>query len=159
MKRKVTRNKQGLCKICPRPLVAGRTLCQRCLDRLKAYNKVRMARADNGTCTQCFEPVVLGRRKCQKHLMKGRLWGLKDAGLPKQEIEKAIIAWAAFDGHCQCCGGTACNTGNDWCLDHDHARLTFRGIIGHQCNAMLGYVKDDPEILIRQADYLKRSLE
>jgi hypothetical protein len=78
---------------------------------------------------------------------------LKRKGCAEVEIQKALTAWKTFDGICQACGLECSSV---WVTDHDHIRLTFRGIIGDACNHALGKVQDNPERLRALAGYLER---
>ena len=53
-----------------------------------------------------------------------------------------------------------CGTDNpglsDWCADHCHTENKARGLLCVQCNAGLGYFKDNPEYLQSAIDYLKK---
>jgi hypothetical protein len=40
-------------------------------------------------------------------------------------------------------------------VDHDHVTGTVRGVLCFTCNAALGQLQDDPEIIRRAADYLE----
>lgn len=50
-----------------------------------------------------------------------------------------------------------CNNERPLVVDHDHDTGRFRGLLCQQCNAMLGMVGDDPEVLRRAIDYLEAS--
>lgn len=41
------------------------------------------------------------------------------------------------------------------CTDHDHATGELRGMLCRSHNLLLGYAKDDPEVLLDAMDYLK----
>lgn len=43
-------------------------------------------------------------------------------------------------------------------IDHDHTKNVVRGILCESCNLLLGHAKDNPEILIKAAEYLKKYL-
>ena len=43
------------------------------------------------------------------------------------------------------------------CADHDHLVGTFRGFLCDGCNMILGMAQDDPERLLKLAEYLKRN--
>lgn len=45
---------------------------------------------------------------------------------------------------------------NGWCVDHCHDTKKVRGILCHPCNLVLGWVKDDADILQRAIDYLNK---
>lgn len=41
-------------------------------------------------------------------------------------------------------------------VDHDHKTSVIRGILCLKCNLLLGYAKDDPQILRNAAEYLEK---
>lgn len=41
-------------------------------------------------------------------------------------------------------------------VDHDHETMKVRSLLCLTCNGMLGYGKDDPDILRRGAEYLEK---
>jgi recombination endonuclease VII len=109
------------------------------------------ARRQKGLCPSCgdmpFEGVY-----CSRCLLRSRLYLLKKSGLPEIEIAKAREAWAKFIGICDACWRR--DSCGRWCFDHDHTTLTFRGIIGENCNRALGMAGDSPEVLRNLAKYL-----
>ena len=48
-----------------------------------------------------------------------------------------------------------CNSTFKICYDHNHKTDKFRGWLCHHCNVILGLAKDNPDLLIRLANYLK----
>lgn len=67
-------------------------------------------------------------------------------GLDKQEFE----AGRKKPESCEICGAMGVIY---W--DHDHETGKFRGWICWRCNVVLGHVRDDSELLINLAKYLK----
>lgn len=61
---------------------------------------------------------------------------------------------------CEICGAFSLGTkGRGICFDHDHKTGKFRGWLCHRCNTVLGFVRDDSELLINLSEYLKKSKE
>ena len=120
----------------------------------KIHQAARRARRKaGGLCTQCGSTPQKGMY-CDDCLLASRLKKLRRAGLSEIEIEKARLAWAKFTGVCDACWEpAACGR---WCFDHDHETLTFRGIVGENCNRALGMARDSVAVLLRLAKYLER---
>jgi len=61
---------------------------------------------------------------------------------------------------CQVCGGTSFHAPtkklSKACVDHDHKTGEVRGFLCFNCNKILGFVKDSPELLEQLAEYLRR---
>lgn len=56
-----------------------------------------------------------------------------------------------------------CET-SDWgskspCVDHNHNTGKIRGILCHKCNSGMGLLGDNPELLIKAAEYLQQAEE
>lgn len=76
--------------------------------------------------------------------------------------------WEAQGGLCSCCGTPMDRGGRgktSVCVDHDRSCCPgrkscgkcVRGLIHWSCNLVLGYARDNPEVLRLAADYLERS--
>jgi len=46
-----------------------------------------------------------------------------------------------------------------FCVDHNHSTNQIRGLLCSWCNRMIGYAKDDPDLLIKASEYLKQYQE
>jgi hypothetical protein len=124
----------------------------------RIYERARkryLHRKKQGLCNLCSRPPRHGKALCERCSWRHRLYRLRFMGVPEKEILKAKKAIENFDDVCQACGRT--NQCGDWCLDHDHRTLKFRGIIGRLCNVVLGHSGDSPEILKRLARFLCRT--
>jgi len=58
---------------------------------------------------------------------------------------------------CAICGTKSCSSPRHLAVDHDHTTGKIRGILCQFCNTALGKFKDDPNILKKAIDYLRRS--
>jgi hypothetical protein len=56
-------------------------------------------------------------------------------------------------GYCPLCN----NFTEKWVLDHNHKTFKFRGYICRDCNAGLGLLKDDINVLKKAINYLSES--
>lgn len=76
-------------------------------------------------------------------------------------------AWKAQDGKCASCGDPMAPKGKEpdsVCVDHDRSCCPggescgkcVRGLIHRNCNLVLGYAKDNPEVLLRAVEYLRK---
>lgn len=68
------------------------------------------------------------------------------------------------------CANPGCRTDNpggkgEWHMDHDHSCCPqkarscgkcLRGLLCSSCNVMLGYAKDDPDVLLGAAEYVNQ---
>jgi len=78
---------------------------------------------------------------------------LRYKGLDPEEEQKAALAFANFDGSCQCCGSrTAGKRG--WHLDHIGTK--FRGVLCNYCNTGAAMLRDSIENCLKLAQYLKK---
>ncbi len=51
----------------------------------------------------------------------------------------------------------ACSSSSNISYDHDHRTGLFRGWLCHRCNIALGMALDNPDTLMKLAQYLKKS--
>ena len=62
--------------------------------------------------------------------------------------------YSASDGNCEICQRPSKRR---LALDHDHETGRLRGLLCMFCNTALGKFRDDPAVLQRAIDYLKRN--
>ena len=67
-------------------------------------------------------------------------------------VNKEAIAGRKKPELCESCGGRRGRI----CFDHDHKTGKFRGWICDRCNMCLGFARDNPDILILLANYVRR---
>jgi Recombination endonuclease VII len=56
--------------------------------------------------------------------------------------------------NCAICGGPP-PSGKPYYFDHNHKNGKFRGLLCQACNSMLGFAKDNPELLNEAAWYIR----
>lgn len=83
-------------------------------------------------------------RECESHRVRRAKFGLS-------EDEYAALTAVKV---CGICGVDKNIAGRDLAIDHDHATGKVRGLLCHNCNAMLGHARDNPEYLLRAVDWL-----
>jgi hypothetical protein len=94
--------------------------------------------------------------KATPHIQKAR--ALRESfGISMEEFRAMS---EAQDGKCAICGsnhaGTRHGKKKTLAVDHDHETGKVRGLLCEACNQGIGKLKDDPEILMAAAEYLKR---
>ena len=58
-------------------------------------------------------------------------------------------------GCCAICGTHQSSLSKSLAVDHDHITGKVRGLLCNKCNAALGLLKDDPEVVKKAAGYLE----
>lgn len=115
----------------------------RCKACFKISNEA--ARAVNGPkyaadAARRFRATNPERAASHKRLYK---YGLSE------EDYSAMLANQA--GQCAICQRHMSNP----CVDHDHQTGRVRGLLCHHCNVGIGYMRDDPSILLAAIEYLR----
>lgn len=67
-------------------------------------------------------------------------------------LEEYDAIFASQGGVCAICKGAP--NGKNLCVDHDHETEEVRGLLCHECNAMLGFAKNSTAILQTAVGYL-----
>lgn len=101
-------------------------------------------------------PDVIQRRRAQRinnarAKSVARRWYLKTKyGLSAEAYADLL---RGQNDHCAVCRQP--NSGKrDWHVDHDHVNGRVRGILCNPCNLMLGFSKEDPDVLRAGASYI-----
>ena len=93
-------------------------------------------------------------QKKQRHRNARKAWLKYRYGMTPDELE-AIIREQA--GRCRLCKRLP--TGKRGCaklhIDHCHTTGKVRGLLCHNCNKAIGHLRDDPELALAVAEYLK----
>ena len=103
-------------------------------------------------CERIVGGTGSARGLCSKHY--SREWELKRSyGISVSQFESML---AAQGGVCAGCGTDTPGAGiSQWHVDHDHLTNAVRGILCGTCNWALGNTRDNPDTLIRLANYLE----
>ena len=59
-------------------------------------------------------------------------------------------------GRCAICGTTKPGTRGTWRVDHDHQTGQVRGLLCDRCNLGIGYMQDNPDILMAAGRYVMK---
>jgi len=68
--------------------------------------------------------------------------------------EDFLKMWEDQNGRCAICG-IFFDELSDACVDHNHKTGKVRGLLCQNCNSALGFLKDDPELMLKAAVYLR----
>jgi hypothetical protein len=111
------------------------------------------ARATRKYCSSSCSEAVKRRRNRDAMKERARQYHLKTRyGMTEQDFEDLL---ASQDYSCAVCRSTEpAGRWRGWHVDHDHDTGEVRGILCTSCNWVLGYAKDDPEVLVAAAAYL-----
>lgn len=72
-------------------------------------------------------------------------------GLSRDDVARMFLGQGKC---CAICKSTTPRTTKDWHIDHCHTTNRVRGILCNPCNLMLGYSRDNPDVLRTAAVYL-----
>jgi len=105
-------------------------------------------------CKQCRKEVkqkqlesdYLGTRLKERANNLKRMFGMS--------LETYDEKLKAQGGVCAICGGL-CKSGKRLAVDHNHTTGKIRDLLCGNCNGGLGKFLDNPELLLKAADYLK----
>jgi hypothetical protein len=105
----------------------------------EVYQKYKLANLERVRATQ----------KASKRRFK-----LKQVGITE---DKWQTTFDSQHGLCAICQTKLQRNGREVHMDHCHKTGKFRGILCHHCNRGIGMLGDNPDRLIRAAEYLKET--
>lgn len=135
--------------------------------RRASWNRYNAKRYAADPQAETDRVVAWQKANPEKANNKNRLWRVKN---PSRLREYNLIrlygltqdAWdaifAAQGSVCAICSSPEPGAEHGWHTDHIHGTKIVRGILCHQCNTMLGRAKDNPEVLLKGAAYLRKAL-
>lgn len=127
-----------------------------CLDckitrPLSEYYRVKRLRLISPYCKPCHMARTNNTRSKFKERYKWQYLQQK-YGITQSEYE---ILFLHQDGLCAICQCEA----DKLLVDHDHSTGKIRGLLCDECNKALGLLRDNPEYVLRAANYLKAHAE
>jgi hypothetical protein len=136
--------------------------CSKCRDILPIYKFGQRKRNSDGLRSQCKDcesktNKEIRQRKLEEDYLGTRLKERKNNlkrmfGMSIEEYDKKLDDQG---GGCKLCG-LECISGKRLAVDHDHKTGKIRDLLCNNCNAGLGKFQDNPELLIKAADYLRK---
>ena len=123
-------------------------------EHIKSYQKAW--RADNAEAVaeyqREYQKDYKQREGAKADALRRHLW--KYYKMTPSEFNEL---WEAQSGKCAICDVAMAPRGrahNSAAVDHNHENGAVRGLLCRNCNAGIGYLKDDPDRLIAAAEYL-----
>lgn len=126
---------------------ARRGYCSTC------EKSVRVRKLKNGWGCLAYrdaEKNAEWRKRHQGPRMPGRWYAL--SGMSPERFAAMLESQG---GVCAICGGV--NRDRALAVDHCHATGEIRGLLCTRCNTSLGAMRDDPELLLRAAAYIRNA--
>ena len=136
--------------------------CSKCGDILPIHNFGQRKRNPDGLRSQCKECEYTANKEIRQRKLEEDYLGtrLKERrnnlkrmfGMSIEDYDTKLDAQC---GVCNICG-LKCVSGKRLAVDHDHATGKTRDLLCSICNGGLGKFQDNPELLIKAADYLRK---
>jgi hypothetical protein len=111
-----------------------------------------------GDRKNCLRPECKNcHKKAMKKYNKKNYILFHERGIAKRynlTLEQYADLKNEYNNKCAICGKTCKN--KRLCVDHDHKTGKIRGMLCHLCNRGLGHFQDNPELLDKAINYLKK---
>lgn len=155
-----------------RSVKVERRVCATCKVEKEAsefQNCIYCTGGINGRCKECLnkyrkkyymdkEEYKKTKKKQYKHkpgtreyMMEVRL--MRDFRMTIDEYNELFVKQ---EGRCAICGKHQSEMNKAIHVDHDHVTGEIRGLLCDKCNFGLGMFKDDPELMIKAANYIMK---
>jgi hypothetical protein len=121
------------------------------------YNNLREKGGKYPTCKNCMDKqhyVYAKTKKGKQAIKKARL---KKYGISLEKYMDLLYKQKGVCAICKqpetkiCRGGTI----GSLAVDHDHNTEEIRGLLCNACNRGIGYMRDNPDLLRKAANYLE----
>lgn len=141
----------GICTRClEAPARPGKDSCGECAARMCAVAKRHIAKRHAQGLCKCGQPQRPGKTMCAPCARLNVIGGCRSVyNLTAAQMTRLRAAKV-----CELCGNPP-KPGKALQVDHDHATGLFRAILCRNCNIMLGFALDCPELLIKAAKYIR----
>jgi len=118
-------------------------------DREKRLVRAKQYRIDNKEKTLAYtkEYRIKNKEKSKEYRLK------VNHNITMKEYNKMFLKQ---EGKCALCGGLRSVFQTALCVDHDHETDEIRGLLCMHCNLMLGYAKDNINVLLSAIEYLNK---
>lgn len=136
--------------------------CTKCKENKPLFEFNKHKRHKDGLrfrCKKCESEDAKAKKKenLEKDYLGTRLKERADNlkrmfGMSLEDYEQKATAQ---NNVCAICGNT-CKSGKRLAVDHDHDTGKIRGLLCGNCNGGLGKFQDNPELLIKAAEYLRK---
>lgn len=108
---------------------------------------ITQRRTRNGSCIDCG---IMYNTSDSRPAERRKHWLKKNYGMSQEEYNLKL---KEQNNGCAICGRT--QTTKNLAVDHCHTSGKIRSLLCGPCNTGLGQFMDNPELLIKAADYLK----
>lgn len=151
------------------PVVDGVLQCSKCKEFKPTDEYVPDGRKANGRKSRCrtcsYQATAAWRAKNREHLRttqvayelatKRRSWLKTKYGLTVEQFEAMVTTQGNV---CALCHQPQNPKFRYLDVDHCHATGEVRGLLCRHCNTAIGHFRDDPELLMRAAAYIRGQL-
>lgn len=103
-------------------------------------------------CKLCRSRAATQRRGGPKPKLKNEAYYRRRLRRKLKRVNLTEAEYHQLPKYCQICGRT-----DKLRLDHDHTTGQFRGVLCDACNTAIGLLQENPEILLRAAQYVRRT--
>ena len=137
-------------------------ICKNCGEEKDSSDFVALRKKDRDLCCVCLWARRRRFRTKEQRMQDGVIPGVYGKSRPtKASLEKFGLSYNQYknilrkqNGVCAICGEP--EPGHKrLSIDHDHTTNKVRGLLCSKCNPAIGLFKDDPELCISAANYLK----
>lgn len=130
--------------------------CGRELDVSAFYTDRSQKDHKTRRCKECIKKYEMEWRRIHGCRDKGdypRKYRLKEYGLTLEDFREML---KKQEGKCYLCGASdPKGRGKNFHVDHDHKTNRVRALLCSTCNMGLGFLRDDPELMRKAAEYVE----